>query len=139
MCLYNKRIFRRCFDNKGKYWYNNIKEIPLYFSQIRHLMKNGYEDEATFNTQGWFIETMTSVLKKYKKVHGYYPPRMSNKEWEDIVENMIDLLSAMDESNEMYNTAYYNDINFGLDRLERDLHKARDEFFELFRRYFYTF
>ena len=139
MCLYNKRIFRRCFDNKGKHWYRNIKEIPLYFSQIKHLIKNGYDDEAIFNTQYWFVKTMTSVLKKYKKEHGYYPRRMNNQEWEDIVESMINFCNAMDESNEMYDTAYYNDINFGLDRLDRDMRKARDEFFELFRKYFYAF
>ena len=154
--LYNKQIFKRCFCYSGRYWYCNIKHIPLYFKQIFHLMKYGYDDFAVWETFSWFTTTMRSVLKRYKRDrHGTpilidnYPTDSSandeesqrlikenDKMWEDIINRMIELLDLMDEQNPKYETDEYEDAE-GMEKQRIEMDAAKDEFFGLFSKYFY--
>ena len=114
--LYNKVIFQNCFSYRPRYWYKNIRYIPLYFKRIHHLVKNGYDDLATWDTYWWFNRTMRDILTRYNKQrHGY--PILDNdfpfddddseesktkrlqaeQKWDDIVKRMIFLLGEMDE------------------------------------------
>ena len=142
MLFYNKNIFKRCFYHRGKYWYKNIKEIPLYFKLMHHLIKHGYDEYAEWETFNWFIYTMKSILPHYKDedrwgvpiVTDYnpYDPNLNltdeenealikkNEEvWHGIIDRMLELLDWMDEGE------------------REEAHKAKDEFFELFSKYFY--
>lgn len=142
--FYNKRIFERCFQHKGKYWYKNIKKIPLYFRLMHHLITHGYDEYATWETFDWFIDTMREVLKTYRYGHIGYPVASFDDEeaqeaacvdYDADLDRMIALLDDMDEDNPKYNTdEYYSDWKKKYD----DMHKAKDEFFVLFSKYFYN-
>lgn len=154
MLFYNKRIFQRCFNYKGKYWYKNIKYIPLYFKLMHHLIKNGYDEYAEWETFNWFIDTMKPILTNYNANREGVPPVIENyfellesdedvveineKAWNDIVNRMIELLDLMDESN----PKYYTDDYCGAEnwkKKDEEMYAAKDEFFELFSKYFYHF
>ena len=139
MIFYNEKIFKRCFHYKGKYWYKNIKEIPLYFRLIHHLIKYGYDEYATWETFNWFIDTMKSILPQYHDHMGvpividdYTDDKESENEdkWHSIIDRMIELLALMDEKN-YFNYESYKDQC-------KEMNAAKDEFFELFAKYFYN-
>ena len=129
--MMNKKIFKRCFDYRGKYWYKNLKQIPLYFKLMHHLIKYGYDEYATWETFNWFIDTMKSILTSYRKNHCGYPMHLEEEEWDGIIDKMIALLDDMDECNPKYDEEEYNK------RYEK-MSVAKDEYFKLFSEYFYN-
>ena len=148
MLFYNEKIFKRCFNYRGKYWYKNIKYIPLYFKLIHHLIKYGYDEYAEWETFNWFIDTMRSILPHYHEHSGVpivvdnYPwseetekdkkiIKQNEDRWYSIIDRMLELLDLMDERNPRYDNANYKDE-------EEAMNKAKDEFFELFSKYFYN-
>ena len=147
--FYNKRIFQRCFHHRKRYWYKNLTQIPLYFKLMRYLVKNGYDEYATWETHDWFTITMKSILTEYRKCHygvpiiiDNYPHNAKTEEekalekenedkWNSIIDRMIELLGYMDESNPIYDKMDYYQENSAQE-------KAKNEFFELFSKYFYN-
>ena len=151
MLLYNKQIFQRCFHYRKKYWYENLKYIPLYFSLINDLMKHGYDEYATWETFNWFIDTMKSVLTRYRDSHNGDPIIIDNfleyddseeasakntEEWNRIVNRMIELLDLMDECNPKYDAYEYEGAD-GWKNKYKEMNEAKEEFFGLFSKYFY--
>ena len=150
--FYNKRIFQRCFSYKGRYWYKNLKYIPLYFKLIHRLVKNGYDEYAEWETFNWFIDTMKPILKNYNAnrygtaivIDNYFELLESGEDaderneeaWDDIVNRMIELLDLMDECNPKYDTEIGCDIDI-YKKNNEEMCAAKDEFFELFSKYFY--
>lgn len=152
MIFYNKQIFERCFSHRGKYWYRNIKEIPLYFKLMHHLIKYGYDEYAEWETFNWFISSMKTILPHYgNKDHlgvpiiTYNPfdpdlnltdeeieelVKKNEEEWYRIIDRMIELLDLMDERNYLNCDSYKEQ--------QESMDKAKDEFFELFSKYFYN-
>ena len=148
MLFYNKKIFKRCFHYRKKYWYLNLKNIPLYFRLMHHLIKHGYDEYATWETFNWFIDTMKSILPHYKNHSGIplvlegcawddpsYDEEENVKKWYGIIDRMIELLDLMDECNEKYSAEEYNKYPLK-GYTEREI--AKNEFFELFSKYFYN-
>ena len=147
MLFYNKKIFDRCFDWRGKYWYKNIAEIPTYFKLMHHLIKHGYDEYATWETFDWFIDTMKNILTTYRYGHLGYPVGSLDEEWTEEMQNqleidydadldkMIALLNDMDECNPKYEAEEYEK---NLKRKYDEMHEAKDEFFKLFSKYFYN-
>lgn len=149
--FYNKKIFQRCFRYEGRYWYKNIKEIPLYFRLIHHLVKHGYDEYASWETFSWFISIMKSILIKYREGHQSIPIVIDNypwiikteedkakeheneAKWESIVNRMIELLDDMDEYSPKYDNYKFEDLK----RKNAEMEAAKNEFFELFSKYFY--
>lgn len=135
--LYNKkRIRQNVFSDP---WYKNIRNIPLYFRRIRFFNKRGYDEAATWETFDWFIQTMRDILSEYRKKHYGYIVIDSEKSdewnettWNDIIDKMISLLDDMDEFNENYEDEY-NSV-----KAAQKMNSAKDEFFELFSKYFYA-
>ena len=146
--LYNEKIFKRCFDQRGKRFLRNIKYIPLYFRLMRHLTKYGYDEYAEWETYDWFTDTMRTVLTRYRKNHkgspilidgfpadtraeNYEAKEKENRElWDGIIDKMIALLNGMDENNAEYDGLSHTE------RMER-MNAAKTEFFGLFSKYFY--
>jgi len=114
--FYNKAIWQNCFPFKKKYFWKNFKNIPTYIKRIHHLIKNGYDDYAVWDTYSWFTTTMRDILKRYNEnrmgtpiIIDDYPfdddsseesdkmRELNNKKWNEIVERMIFLLGEMDE------------------------------------------
>ena len=151
MIFYNKQIFGRCFIYRGRYWYRNIGRIPRYFKEMHHLIKYGYDKSAIWSTFDWFIDTMRSVLSRYKSGRVSTPIIIENypydirtdqdrqivedneSKWNSIVERMIELLDDMDEENPIYEYEYGYDFIKKYEAIEQ----AKNEFFELFSKYFY--
>ena len=152
MLLYNKQIFKRCFNYPKRYWYKNIKYIPLYFRLLNDLVKNGYDEYATWETFNWFIDTMKPILKEYNSTRHGVPIILENyfelqesgidadeaneKAWDDIVNRMIELLDLMDDCNPKYDTDEYDGVD-GWKKKDKEMNEAKDEFFKLFSKYFY--
>ena len=137
MLFYNEKIFKRCFNYRGRYWYMNLKYIPLYFKLMHHLIKYGYDEYATWETFSWFTDTMRSVLTNYRKNHYGCPAGMSEAEWDKTIDRMIELLDLMDSDNPKYDDTEYDGVS-GLQRKYAEMEVAKDEFFALFSKYFYN-
>jgi hypothetical protein len=139
MLFYNKRIFERCFRFTG--FFGWIKNIPLYFKQMHHLITRGYDVEAEWDTFGWFIDKMKLILTGYRNQH--YGTKMIDdnctweenaEKWNGIIDRMIELLDLMDECNPKYDgPEYEKDIWLA----DREMNAAKDEFFQLFAKCFY--
>lgn len=129
--MYNKEIFDRCFCWRGTSWWRNItRGIPQYIKQIRFLLKNGYDVYATWETCDWFVEKMKHIFNEYLTHHWGYPNEFkSNEEWETIICRMIELLEKMNYLD--YSVKDY-------EKLIQERDAAKDEFFELFSKYFYN-
>lgn len=144
MLFYNEKIFKRCFDWRGKYWYKNIKEIPLYFRLMHHLIKHGYDEYATWETFDWFIDTMKDILTYYRNHHQGYPVSSNFNdmldeelaaEYDKDLDKMISLLNDMDENSPKYETEEYQK---DYKKLCNEMFAAKDEFFKLFAKHFYS-
>ena len=120
--FYNKAIWKRCFHFPKRYWYKNIKYIPLYFRLMHDLIKHGYDEYATWETFSWFTTTMRSILERYRDGHCGVPilidtyPHDSNEHDEESKN-----LNGMD----------------GWKKKDAEMDKAKDEFFKLFSEHFW--
>jgi hypothetical protein len=151
MC-YNKKIFKRSFCYRKKYWYKNLLNIPYYFKQIFYLIKHGYDNSAVWNINSWFVDNMKNILMEYEKNRVGTPILVENfpwgdakneeeekiikkneEEWKRIINRMIELLNLMDESNDAYDDLEYKDWKKDQEKMKA----AKNEFFELFSKYFY--
>ncbi len=137
--MYNKKIFKRCFNWKGKQWYRNLKEIPLYFRLMHFLLRHGYDEYATWETFSWFCDVMTEILTHYRNERTGTPQiaeapgldpfsdaydELNEKQWNATLDEMLEMLEVMKEE----------DCE---DEELRDV--AKNRFFELFSKYFYHF
>jgi hypothetical protein len=98
---------------------------------MHHLIKHGYDEYATWETVGWFINTMKDILVTYRTNHQGYPvvsfddqdqQKEFEKEYDADLDMMISLLDDMDEGNPRCTEMY----------------AAKDKFFELFSKHFYS-
>lgn len=144
--MYNKVIFKRCFHYRGKQWYKNIKNIPLYFYHTHFLMKHGYYEYALWETFDCFIETTREILTFYRYKRTGSPvlmklPEPLTEEYkkaekqnellaDQLFDRMLSLLNEMDEDNPKYERMDYAEKT-------KCMNEAKDAFFELFSKYFY--
>lgn len=148
--FYNKKIFKRCFNYNKRYWYLNLKQIPLYFQLMHFLIKKGYDEYANWETFDWFIDTMREILLNYRTnsegmpiLLDNYPVGSGDTEeeqkiikqnedlWYNTLDKMIELLNLMDENNPVYDNCDWK-------KTHESMEKAKDEFFKLFSKYFYN-
>lgn len=125
----------------GKNWWRNLKDIPIFFQRIFFTLKHGYSPVAQWETFEWFIAVMREILINYRDNRTGTPVVIPDYNIDDLIsENknieiynnilneMIELLDKMDECNYLtYNNASLEAMNV-----------AKDKFFELFSKYFYT-
>jgi hypothetical protein len=125
----------------GKNWWRNLKDIPIFIQRIFFTLKHGYSPVAQWETFEWFIAVMREILINYRDnrmgtpvvIPDYHTDDLisENKNIEiynNILNEMIELLDKMDECNYLtYNNASLEAMN-----------AAKDKFFELFSKYFYT-
>lgn len=125
---------------KSRLWLNSrIRDVCWEIRYGFERMFKGYDSVDTFETYAKFIERYQKILLEYKKNHLWYPTGMSESEWEDIVDEMIRHLRYMDENNVIEELCkgmpkdYVPDYNV----VDDIAHKHKDEFFNLFSKYFY--
>ena len=117
----------------GTGWWRNLRDIPIFVERIFFVLKHGYSPVAKWETFEWFIDVMREILTNYRYnrvgTSGVVEYR-DDDSWSDeneeaynkILDEMIELLDKMEER-------YYLSEN----------NEAKDRFFELFSKYFYTF
>ena len=125
-------------------WYRNLKDIPIFIKRIFFTLKHGYSPVAQWETFEWFIAVMREILINYRNNRMGTPVVIPDYNIDDLIsENknieiynnilneMIELLDQMDENN-----SAYNDIS--LEEMHSVMDNAKNKFFELFSKYFYT-
>lgn len=129
------------FMFRGKNWWRNLKDIPIFIKRIFFTLKHGYSPVARFETFEWFITVMREILINYRDnrtgtpvvIPDYNTDDLINEDknieaYNNILNEMIELLDKMDECNYLaYDNASLEAMN-----------TAKDKFFELFSKYFYT-
>ena len=128
----------------GKDWWRNLKDIPIFIKRIFFTLKHGYSPVAQWETFGWFIAVMREILINYRDnrtgtpvvIPDYHTDDLisENKNIEiynNILNEMIELLDKMDECNSTYNDVSLEEMHSAMD-------SAKNKFFELFSKYFYT-
>lgn len=129
------------FIFRGKNWWRNLKDIPIFIKRIFFTLKHGYSPIARFETFEWFITVMREILINYRDnrtgtpvvIPDYNTDDLINEDknieaYNNILNEMIELLDKMDECNYLaYDNASLEAMN-----------TAKDKFFELFSKYFYT-
>lgn len=128
----------------GKDWWRNLKDIPIFIKRIFFTLKHGYSPVAQWETFEWFIAVMREILINYRDnrmgtpvvIPGYNIDDLisENKNIEiynNILNEMIELLDQMDENNSVYNDVSLEEMHSAMDT-------AKNKFFEVFSKYFYT-
>ena len=128
----------------GKSWWRNLKNIPIFIKRIFFTLKHGYSPVAQWETFEWFIAVMREILINYRDnrtgtpvvIPDYHTDDLisENKNIEiynNILNEMIELLDKMDECNSTYN-------GISLEEMHSAMDSAKNKFFELFSKYFYT-
>ena len=128
----------------GKDWWRNLKDIPIFTKRIFFTLKHGYSPIAQWETFEWFIAVMREILINYRDnrtgtpvvIPDYHTDNLisENKNIEiynNILNEMIELLDKMDECNSTYNGVSLEEMHSAMD-------SAKNKFFELFSKYFYT-
>lgn len=128
----------------GKNWWRNLKNIPIFIKRIFFTLKHGYSPVAQWETFCWFIVVMREILINYRDnrtgtpvvIPDYHTDDLisENKNIEiynNILNEMIELLNKMDECNSTYNGVSLEEMYSAMD-------SAKNKFFELFSKYFYT-
>lgn len=148
--FYTSEEMKEIFTGKESFW-DSVKYFPwrlgfkiknLYY-QVKYgfqRMFRGYDDTEVFNTDLTFIDRYLKILKDFRKNHHGYPPSITNKQWDDILDEMIKHLSLMTEDN------IEAELKKGMpDSFEPDyktvneiMDRHKDEFFKLFSKWFYN-
>ena len=128
----------------GKSWWRNLKDIPIFIKRIFFVLKHGYSPVAQWETFGWFITVMREILVNYRNNRMGTPVVIPDYNIDDLIsenknvnvynsllDEMITLLDQMDENNSAYN-------DLSLEEMHSAMDSAKNKFFELFSKYFYT-
>ena len=128
----------------GKDWWRNLKDIPIFIKRIFFTLKHGYSPIAQWETFGWFIAVMREILINYRdnrmgtpvvipdyNIDDLISENKNIEIYNNILNEMIELLDKMDECNSTYNGVSLEEMHSAMDT-------AKNKFFELFSKYFYT-
>lgn len=126
------------FGFRGLSWWRNIKDITIFFKRIGFTLKHGYAPQAQWETFAWFIAVMREVLDFYaNRRMGDIPIEdMPEGQWteynDQLFNKMRELLDVMDEE-------HYEEAETLEERkkLYQESIASKDEFFNLFSKYFY--
>lgn len=124
------KINRLCFNlfqYKGKYFYKNIKDIPLFFTRLKFVIKHGYYPQAEWETFYYFIDIFTEIISTYRYERNGTPVITGDvdkdeKDFNLVLEEMLNCLQIM----KMYDNIDHTVVN-----------NVKDRFFKLFSKYFY--
>lgn len=128
----------------GKDWWRNLKDIPIFIKRIFFTLKHGYSPVAQWETFGWFITVIREILVNYRdnrmgtpvvipdyNIDDLISENKNIEIYNNILNEMIELLDKMDECNSTYNGVSLEEMHSAMD-------SAKNKFFELFSKYFYT-
>lgn len=133
----------------GTSWWRNLRDVPIFVERIFFVLKHGYSPVAQWDTFEWFIDVMREILTNYRYnrvgTSGVIEYR-NDDSWSDeneeaynkILDEMIELLDKMEER--YYLSENIEDLKkIDYTEMYNKQNEAKDRFFELFSKYFYTF
>lgn len=120
------------FGYRGRYWFHNIKDLWILIKRVFFVLRHGYSPQALWEMDAWFIDIMKELLtwQRDNRVSvGYFEKETANedenrKKTDELLNHMLELLEKADP--------------FRIDNLQ-EAEKAKNEFLELFSKYFYGF
>lgn len=123
------------FGYRGWYWYKNIGDLWILIKRVFFVLNHGYAPQALWETDGWFIGVMREILTDYRNNRGFVgffdreteTEEENEKKTNELLDYMIGLLDKM-ELDYMYD-----------EKTIKESDEAREEFFALFCKYFYSF
>ena len=133
------------FVFRGKNWWRNLRDIPIFIKRIFFTLKHGYSPVAQFETFEWFMDVMKEIITNYRYnrmgspvvIDNFFDVKEENsndvvneEEYNAILDRMIVLLDLMDEHNQLYDDMDWKEA----DKKKED---AKNEFFKLFSEQFY--
>lgn len=128
------------FMYRGKNFWRNIKDIPIFFKRIIFVLKHGYFPVALWELDEYFIDIMKEILEWYRDDDHSIPIfsmeesyEWNKAKWDSILNRMIELLDFMDERNPIYREL----CNFKDHEAMKE--NAKEEFFKLFCEHFNSF
>ena len=137
-----------------KYKFSLWDEIIIFFHRIKNRFRNAYykihygfqrmfkdyDSVDTFELFYKFIKRYHKILTEYRKKHYGVPYGMEENEWDNIVGEMLNHLYYMDEDNVEKEMRKGLPNNWFPDAaiVHKIINKHKDEFFELFSKYFYS-
>lgn len=129
------------FNYKGKYFLNNISDIPIYFKRLGFLLTHGYSPMAKWETFEWFTDVMDEILNNYR-YHRYGSilfPNIPEGKWEEVsnqtYDEMLKYLHVMQDKERAILDTYDNNA---IEEAIKERNAAKDKFFELFAKNFYN-
>ena len=135
-----------------KSFWRNLKDVPIYFKRLNFLLRHGYSPMAQWETYDWFICVMREIMQNYRDNREgnmlFFEPGDETitrglalaKQNDKFYDHMVELLNQMDEFS--YADIDYEDTEKFLQQEKENENKAnaaKNEFFELFSKYFYGF
>lgn len=134
------------FYNK-KEFFNDMKILRR---RKKFLKKHGYSPAVYIDTAAWFRCVMSEILTWYRNKRSGTPIiindfdrnneddsfERNDKAFNDLVDHMLDLLDKMNEDSKYYEDLY-NDDKITYEEIEKQVEKAKNEFFKLFSKYFF--
>ena len=128
------------FMYRGKNFWRNIKDIPIFFKRIVFVFKHGYFPMALWEFDEYFIDIMKEILEWYRDDDHSIPIfsmeesyEWNKAKWDSILNRMIELLDFMDERSPIYREL----CNFKDHEAMKE--NAKEEFFKLFCEHFNSF
>ena len=103
----------------GKYWWRNLKDIPIFIERIFFTLKHGYSPVAQWETFEWFTDVMKEILTNYRNNRCGSPIIVDDYDenievYNKVLDNMIDLLDKMDELNPIYDHVYWYETDYSI-------------------------
>lgn len=120
------------FGYCGRYWFRNIKDLWILIKRVFFVLRHGYSPQALWEMDAWFIDVMKELLtwqRDNRMSVGYFEKETANEnenkeKTDELLNHMLGLLEKADP----FQTGEFEEAE-----------KAKNEFLELFSKYFYKF
>ena len=118
---------------------NFISDTWWNFRKRCQRFQRGYAWGDIWDMDVWFIFTVKPMLKHLLNTHQGCPCGVDNKEWELVLQEMIDCLTLMDEDKvqEYLNIADNDYSAESRNRIDELMDEKKNRFFELFSKWFF--
>ena len=119
---------------RNLYWYIH-RNVKFGFQR----MFRGFDNADAYEFFSNFIDRNYKLLKHFKKHNWGYPANLTEEEWDNILEEMIQHLYMMDECNiiDTLKQGMPEDYEVDYKSVYEIMERHKDEFFKLFSKYFY--
>lgn len=119
-----------------------INKLTSMWLNLKHRCQRfyrGYSWVDASEIDQWFIHTIKPMLCDMRDNHTGHPAELTAEEWNDILQEMIDLISYMDRD-AIYQELYGPNGEISTEEyayVEQFVEEKKTKFFEMFSKWFY--